>query len=76
MTPETKLPDEIIVGLSNHFSPIRLRKLEGQKLSSTEEEGVEAYESLIRWLYPPPEMSKEEREIFDLAREILKNKSK
>lgn len=49
-TPK-KIPDDIIVGLSNHFTDLRLAKLEGKELTPSEQEGVEAFEALIRWIY-------------------------
>lgn len=47
-----KIPDEIVVGLSNHFDVLRLARLNGKQLAPSEKEGVDAYEKLIRWLYP------------------------
>jgi hypothetical protein len=62
------LPDDILLGFANHFDSLKWQKIQGRSLSPSEEEGVAAYEQLIEWLYPIPEIPKE---IMDQVHEIL-----
>jgi hypothetical protein len=64
-----EITDDIICGLANHFSSLRFRRLQGGALSPQEEEGVEAYEKLLRLIYPPPPGIP--KEIMDIAHDIL-----